>query len=253
MPPPNVTGYLHMGHAMFVAIQDILARFHRMRRRPTLWLPGTDHAGIATQLLVERALIAEGTSREELGRAAFEARVWEWKAEKGGYIMNQMRRLGASADWSRERFTLEPDMSDAVVEAFVRLHGSGLVYKGTRMVNWSPNLQTAVSDLEVEYNDETGKLYQFKYPLVPLEGGEGAEEEEEFVEVATTRPETILGDTGVAVHPDDARFKHLIGREVRCGSDATCDGHSGFVVERKGRGIRTRRRGVTRSNDDVRR
>ena len=212
MPPPNVTGYLHMGHAMFVALQDILARFHRMRRRPTLWLPGTDHAGIATQLLVERALVAEGTSREALGREAFTERVWQWKEEKGGYIMNQMRRLGASADWSREKFTLEPAMSEAVVEAFVRLHEAGLLYKGSRMVNWSPNLRTAVSDLEVEYADEVGKLYKFKYPLVPLE--EGAPESE-FVPVATTRPETILGDTAVAVHPDDERFRHLVGRELR--------------------------------------
>jgi len=210
MPPPNVTGRLHMGHAMFVALQDILARFHRMKGGPTLWLPGTDHAGIATQLLVERALAEEGTSRQELGREAFLERVWAWKEEKGGAITGQMRRLGASADWSRERFTLEPEMSAAVTEAFVTLHERGLIYKGDYMVNWSPHLQTAVSDLEVEYSEEEGKLYYFKYMLAdPAEGG-GAD----HLPVATTRPETILGDTAVCVHPEDPRYKHLIGKTV---------------------------------------
>jgi valyl-tRNA synthetase len=151
MPPPNVTGYLHMGHAMFVALQDIMARFHRMRGEPTLWLPGTDHAGIATQLLVERQLKLEGLSRQEIGREKFLERVWAWKEEKGGFIINQMRRLGASADWTREKFTLDPQMSESVVEAFVRLHEKGLVYRGDYMVNWSPGLQTSVSDLEVDY------------------------------------------------------------------------------------------------------
>eukprot|EP01041_Mallomonas_annulata_P007309 gene7309-14902_t len=206
MPPPNVTGYLHMGHAMFVALQDIMTRFQRMRGKSALWLPGTDHAGIATQLLVERALIAEGTSRKALGREDFLDRVWKWKEEKGGYITSQMRRLGASADWSRERFTLEPSMSAAVTEAFVRLHEKGLVYKGNYMVNWSPNLQTAVSDLEVEYADEMGKLYYFKYPLADGSGS--------FIPVATTRPETILGDTAVCVHPEDDRYKAFIGKNV---------------------------------------
>ena len=206
MPPPNVTGYLHMGHAMFVALQDILARFWRMRGHPTLWLPGTDHAGIATQLLVERALAEEGTSRYEIGREAFLERVWEWKGEKGGYITGQMRRLGASADWTREKFTLEPSMSRAVAEAFVQLHEQGLVYKGNYMVNWSPNLQTAVSDLEVEYSEEEGKLYYFKYELADGDG---------HLPVATTRPETILGDTAVCVHPEDDRFKHLVGQRVK--------------------------------------
>ncbi|CAM9987737.1 unnamed protein product [Heterosigma akashiwo] len=210
MPRPNVTGRLHMGHAMFVALQDILARFHRMKGGPTLWLPGTDHAGIATQLLVERALAEEGTSRQELGREAFLERVWAWKEEKGGAITGQMRRLGASADWSRERFTLEPEMSAAVTEAFVTLHERGLIYKGDYMVNWSPHLQTAVSDLEVEYSEEEGKLYYFKYMLAdPAEGG-GAD----HLPVATTRPETILGDTAVCVHPEDPRYKHLIGKTV---------------------------------------
>lgn len=207
MPPPNVTGYLHMGHAMFVALQDIMARFHRMRGKATLWLPGTDHAGIATQLLVERSLIAEGTSRQALGREGFLKRVWQWKDEKGGYITKQMRRLGASADWSRERFTLEPSMSESVTEAFVRLHEKGLVYKGDYLVNWSPNLQTAVSDLEVEYSDEMGKLYFFKYML--------ADGSEDFIPVSTTRPETILGDTAVCVHPDDERYKKWIGKMVK--------------------------------------
>lgn len=205
MPPPNVTGYLHMGHAMFVALQDIMARFHRMRGKATLWLPGTDHAGIATQLLVERDLVAKGTSRRELGRDEFLKRVWAWKEEKGGYITGQMRRLGASADWSREKFTLEPAMSASVTEAFVRLHEKGLVYRGDYLVNWSPNLQTAVSDLEVEYSEEMGSLFHFKYPLADGSG---------FIPVATTRPETILGDTAVCVHPDDERYRQFIGKKV---------------------------------------
>ena len=230
MPPPNVTGYLHMGHAMFVALQDIMARYHRMRGKATLWLPGTDHAGIATQLLVERALIAEGSSRVSLGREAFLERVWQWKAEKSGYITGQMRRLGASADWSRERFTLEPEMCEAVTEAFVRLYEKGLVYRGDYMVNWSPNLQTAgeidyfsvsyllfnecvvvvVSDLEVDYVEEMGKMYYFKYYL-----SDSSSSKEAFIPVATTRPETILGDTAVCVNPKDERFKDFIGKTVR--------------------------------------
>jgi len=205
MPPPNVTGGLHMGHAMFVALQDIMARFHRMRGRPTLYLPGTDHAGIATQLLVERSLNEEGTTRFEIGREKFLERVWEWKEEKGGYITKQMRRLGTSADWSRERFTMDDGLSRATAEAFVQLHDKGLVYRGDYMVNWSPNLQTAVSDLEVEYSEEEGKLYYFKYPI------KGSDE---YLSVATTRPETILGDTAVCVHPEDERYKHLVGKTV---------------------------------------
>jgi len=205
MPPPNVTGRLHMGHAMFVALEDIMARFHRMRGHPTLWLPGTDHAGIATQMLVERSLLEEGRSRTALGREAFVQRVWEWKREYGGYITSQIRRLGASCDWSREKFTLQPEMCDAVSEAFVRLHEKGLLYKGEYMVNWSPKLQTAVSDLEVEYTEEAGKLYYFKYKLA---GGD------EFIPVATTRPETILGDEAVCVHPEDERYAHWVGKQV---------------------------------------
>jgi len=169
-----------------------------------LWLPGTDHAGIATQLQVEKALIAEGTTREEVGRDEFLKRTWQYKEEQGGHITRQLRSLGASADWTRERFTMDADLSEAVVEAFVRLHEKGLVYRGEYMVNWAPMLQTAVSDLEVEYSDEEGKLFYFKYMV---EGGE------EFLPVATTRPETIMGDTAVCVHPEDTRYKHLVGKK----------------------------------------
>lgn len=176
-----------------------------------------DHAGIATQLLVERQLQAEGVSRTELGREAFLERVWKWKAEKGGYITGQMKRLGASADWSREKFTLQEDMSSSVTEAFIRLHERGLIYRGNYMVNWSPHLQTAVSDLEVDYSEEQGMLYYFKYVLSGPRSG--AEEQQEgvdfFIPVATTRPETILGDTAVCVHPEDPRYKHFIGRTVK--------------------------------------
>ncbi|CAI5491484.1 unnamed protein product [Closterium sp. Naga37s-1] len=207
MPPPNVTGALHMGHAMFVTLEDIMARFWRMKGRPTLWLPGTDHAGIATQLVVEKMLASEGISRKELGREEFVKRVWEWKEKYGGTIAKQIRRLGASCDWSRERFTLDDQLSKAVVEAFVRLHNKGLIYRGTYMVNWSPFLQTAVSDLEVEYSEEPGTLYFFKYPIV---GGT----EDDYLPVATTRPETILGDTAVAVHPEDERFKKFVGKQA---------------------------------------
>ncbi|CAI5992387.1 unnamed protein product [Closterium sp. NIES-65] len=207
MPPPNVTGALHMGHAMFVTLEDIMTRFWRMKGRPTLWLPGTDHAGIATQLVVEKMLASEGISRQELGREEFVKRVWEWKEKYGGTIAKQIRRLGASCDWSRERFTLDDQLSKAVVEAFVRLHNKGLIYRGTYMVNWSPFLQTAVSDLEVEYSEEPGTLYFFKYPIA---GGT----EDDYLPVATTRPETILGDTAVAVHPEDERFKKFVGKQA---------------------------------------
>jgi len=197
-----------MGHAMFATLQDIMARFFRMRGRPTLWLPGTDHAGIATQLVVEKMLASEGTSRAELGREAFTERVWEWKREYGGAITGQLRRLGASCDWSREQFTLDPKLSDAVTEAFVRLHERGLIYKGSYLVNWSPNLGTAVSDLEVEYSEEPGAMFYFRYPV---EGGV----DDDYLPVATTRPETILGDTAVAVHPEDPRFAKFLGKRCR--------------------------------------
>ena len=202
IPPPNVTGELHMGHAMFVALEDLMIRRARMQGRAALWVPGTDHAGIATQLQVEKMLLEEGTSRREIGREAFLARTWEWKEKYGGKITQQLRRLGASCDWDRERFTLDEGLSRAVREAFVRLHRMGMIYQDEYLVNWSPGLQTAVSDLEVEYSEEQGFLYYFKYPL--KDGG--------HLEVATTRPETILGDTAVAVNPDDARYQHLVGK-----------------------------------------
>ena len=210
IPPPNVTGELHLGHAMFVSLEDLMIRYHRMRGYATLWLPGTDHAGIATQLQVEKMLQGEGTSREQIGREEFLRRTWEWKAKYGGHITRQLRRLGASCDWDRERFTLDAGLSRAVREAFVRLYRMGLVYQGEYLVNWSPGLQTAVSDLEVEYSEEPGILYYFKYPIAgaDLDAGPG----EGFIPVATTRPETILGDTAVAVHPDDERYRHLIGK-----------------------------------------
>ncbi|KAK2076030.1 hypothetical protein QBZ16_001366 [Prototheca wickerhamii] len=208
MPPPNVTGKLHMGHAMFVTLQDALARFHRLRGRPVLWLPGTDHAGIATQMTVERALEAEGLTREGLGREAFVARAWAWKAARGGEITRQLRRLGASCDWGRERFTLDAGSCAAVNAAFARLHARGLVYRGAHLVNWSPGLRTAVSDLEVEYAEEPGTMFTFRYPLA-----DGRPDD--FLPVATTRPETIVGDAAVAVHPEDARYARFVGRRVR--------------------------------------
>jgi valyl-tRNA synthetase len=204
IPPPNVTGALHIGHALFVTIEDIMIRYERMRGKAALWVPGSDHAGIATQLQVEKMLRDEGTSREEVGREEFLARTWAWKEKYGGEITKQLRRLGASCDWDRERFTLDEGLSEAVQEVFIRLWEQGLVYRGTRLVNWSPGLKTAVSDLEVEREEEQGKLYYFRYPV---EGGE-------FIPVSTTRPETILGDTAVAVHPDDDRYKHLIGKKA---------------------------------------
>ncbi|CAE8591414.1 unnamed protein product, partial [Polarella glacialis] len=210
MPPPNVTGRLHMGHAMFASLEDVLTRFHRMRGDRTLWLPGTDHAGIATQMLVERQLVSEGTTRQKVGRDEFLRRVWEWKGEKGGAIVDQLRRLGASADWSREQFTLNEQMSASVVEAFCRMHEMGIIFRGKRMVNWSPVLQTAVSDLEVEYSEVAGHLYHFKYVVAGPDG----KPEAEYIPVATTRPETILGDSAVCVHPEDPRYQHLIGRLV---------------------------------------
>ncbi|HLU10892.1 MAG TPA: valine--tRNA ligase, partial [Oceanobacillus sp.] len=204
MPPPNVTGALHIGHALFCTIEDLMIRYERMRGKAALWVPGMDHAGIATQLQIEKMLEDEGTSREEIGREEFLARTWEWKEKYGGTINRQLRRLGASCDWDRERFTLDEGLSNAVLEVFVRLYEQGLIYRGPRLVNWSPGLQTAVSDLEVEREEETGKLYFFNYPV----------EDGESVPVATTRPETILGDTAVAVHPEDPRYQHLIGKKA---------------------------------------
>ncbi len=205
IPPPNVTGSLHMGHGFQEAIMDTLIRYHRMRGYNTLWQVGTDHAGIATQMVVERQLEAAGSNRHELGREAFVEKVWEWKEESGGTITRQLRRLGSSLDWSRERFTMDPGMSAAVQEVFIRLYREGLIYRGQRLVNWDPALHTAISDLEVVSEEEKGSLWHFRYPLV---GGEG------HLTVATTRPETMLGDSAVAVHPEDERYKHLIGRSV---------------------------------------
>lgn len=204
MPPPNVTGALHLGHALFSSLEDLMIRYERMRGKAALWVPGTDHAGIATQLQVEKMLLDEGTSRQEIGREEFLKRTWDWKEEKGGTIIRQLRRLGASCDWTRERFTLDEGLSSAVQEVFIRLWEQGLIYRGTRLVNWSPGLQTAVSDLEVERSEEEGRLYTFRYPV---EGGE-------FIPVATTRPETILGDTAVAVHPEDERYQKFIGKKA---------------------------------------
>jgi valyl-tRNA synthetase len=206
IPPPNVTGTLHMGHAFQDTIMDALIRFHRMRGFNTLWQPGTDHAGIATQMVVERQLNAAGQSRADLGREAFVERVWQWKATSGGMIAKQMRRLGASVDWQRDVFTLDPALSQAVTEVFVRLYEEGLIYRGKRLVNWDPVLKTALSDLEVVAEEESGSLWHLRYPLSADPG---------YLVVATTRPETMLGDAAVAVHPDDERYRHLIGRKVR--------------------------------------
>src|SRR5205809_5354807 len=206
IPPPNVTGRLHIGHALNNTLQDILARFERMRGKDVLWQPGTDHAGIATQLIVERQLAERQMNRIGMGREKFLAEVWKWKAESGGAIVEQQRRLGASADWSRERFTMDEGLSRAVTKVFVELYRQGLIYKDKRLVNWDPRLQTAVSDLEVENIEVKGKLWHIKYPI---EGAEGR-----FIAVATTRPETMLGDVAVAVHPEDERYTSLVGKRA---------------------------------------
>src|ERR1700751_5891344 len=207
IPPPNVTGSLHMGHALNNTLQDILCRFERMRGKDVLWQPGTDHAGIATQMVVGRQLMErQEKSRREMGREAFLKRVWEWKAESGGTIVNQLKRLGASCDWSRERFTMDEGLSRAVLKVFVELHRAGLIYKDKRLVNWDPKLLTAISDLEVQQVEVKGHLWHFRYPIDGLA--------DTFITVATTRPETMLGDTAVAVHPDDPRYRHLIGKFV---------------------------------------
>jgi valyl-tRNA synthetase len=205
IPPPNVTGSLHIGHALNNTLQDVLARFERMRGRDVLWQPGMDHAGIATQMVVERQMMErQEPDRHQIGRAKFVEKVWAWKAESGGQIINQLKRLGASCDWSRERFTMDEGLSRAVTKVFVELYRAGLIYKDKRLVNWDPKLRTAISDLEVEQVEAKGKLYHFKYPI---EGEAGR-----FIDVATTRPETMLGDAGVAVHPDDERYKDLVGK-----------------------------------------
>ncbi|GAB4296189.1 MAG: valine--tRNA ligase [Thiohalomonadaceae bacterium] len=205
IPPPNVTGSLHMGHAFQDTIMDALIRYHRMCGKNTLWQPGTDHAGIATQMVVERRLLAQGKTRHDLGRTDFLDEVWKWKAESGGTITRQLRRMGASPDWSKERFTMDEGLSDAVKEVFVRLYNEGLIYRGKRLVNWDPVLHTAVSDLEVISEEENGYLWHFRYPLSDGNG---------HLVVATTRPETMLGDSAVAVNPEDERYKHLIGKTL---------------------------------------
>ena len=206
MPPPNVTGSLHIGHALNMSLQDILTRYYRMRGRDALWQPGTDHAGIATQMVVERLLDAEGTNRHNLGRKKFLERVWQWKEQSGGTIVGQLKRLGATPDWERERFTMDEGLSKAVTKVFVQLHKEKLIYRDKRLVNWDPKLHTAISDLEVEQKEQKGHMWHIRYPV------EGATEE--FITVATTRPETMLGDTAVAVHPDDERYEHLVGKFV---------------------------------------
>ncbi|NKE47668.1 valine--tRNA ligase [Roseomonas frigidaquae] len=206
IPPPNVTGSLHIGHALTMTVQDILTRFRRMQGRDALWQPGTDHAGIATQMVVERLLASQGLKRREMGREAFLANVWEWKRESGGTITRQLRRLGASLDWPRERFTMDEGLSEAVREVFVTLHSQGLLYRDKRLVNWDPVFQTAISDLEVESREVKGHIWHLRYPV---EGEPGR-----FVTVATTRPETMLGDTAVAVHPEDERYTDLVGKHL---------------------------------------
>lgn len=207
MPPPNVTGSLHMGHALTFTLQDVLIRHHRMLSRDALWQPGTDHAGIATQMVVERQMAAENLTRHDLGREKFIERVWTWKAESGGTITRQLRRLGASPDWARERFTMDDGLSHAVRKVFVQLYKEKLIYRDKRLVNWDPKLHTAISDLEVEQREIQGSMWYLRYPV---EGEPGR-----TITVATTRPETMLGDTAVAVNPEDDRYKDLVGKMLR--------------------------------------
>ena len=206
IPPPNVTGSLHMGHALEHSLIDTLVRYHRMLGENTLWLPGTDHASIAVQTILEKQLKAEGKTRDEIGREGFLERAWAWKAESGGTIVGQLRRLGVSVDWSRERFTMDAGLSEAVLTAFNRLYDEGLIYRSKYLVNWCPASQSAVSDLEVENKEVNGSLWHLRYPLVDGSG---------FIEVATTRPETMLGDTAIAVNPDDERYRYRVGKTVR--------------------------------------
>jgi valyl-tRNA synthetase len=222
IPPPNVTGSLHMGHALNNTLQDVLVRFERMRGKNVLWQPGMDHAGIATQMVVERKLAEQGVNRRDLGREAFIEKVWEWKDESGGLIFNQLKRLGASCDWSRERFTMDEGLSKAVLEVFVGLHKDGLIYRGKRLVNWDPKFETAISDLEVENKDVDGHMWHFKYPLAggetytyvekDADGNITLSEERDYISIATTRPETMLGDGAVAVHPSDERYAPIVGK-----------------------------------------
>ena len=205
IPPPNVTGSLHMGHALNNSIQDLLIRFNRNKGLETLWQPGTDHAGIATQLVVEKQLLSTGVSRKDLGREKFLKEVWKWKNKSGGIITDQLKKLGTSCDWSRDRFTMDEGLSRAVIKAFVDLHAKKLIYKDLKLTNWDTELQTAISDLEVIQKETKGKLYYIKYKLVNINN---------YIVIATTRPETMFGDTAIAVHPNDGRFSELIGKEV---------------------------------------
>src|SRR3954471_9559834 len=206
LPPPNVTGNLHMGHMLNHTEMDIIVRWHRMLGEATIWVPGTDHAGIATQMMVERQLAAEKKNRRDMGREAFIERVWEWRQLYGGNILKQMKRLGDSVDWSREYFTMDENLNRAVREVFVRLWEQGLIYRGEYIVNWCPRCLTAISDLEVIHEEQQGKLYEIRYPLVDGSG---------WVHIATTRPETMLGDVAVAVNPNDERYRHLVGKKLR--------------------------------------
>ena len=223
IPPPNVTGVLHMGHALNHTLQDVLIRFERMRGKKVLWQPGTDHAGIATQMVVERKLAAEGNQdRRSMGRDAFIEKVWEWKEESGGKILEQDKRLGSSCDWSRERFTMDEGLSKAVLKTFLDLYNDGLIYRDKRLVNWDPQFQTAISDLEVENKEVDGHMWHFKYPLAggatytyvekDEDGNVILEEERDYISIATTRPETMLGDGAVAVHPSDERYAPIVGK-----------------------------------------
>src|SRR5262250_2139719 len=218
LPPPNVTGRLHMGHMLNQTQMDIIIRWHRMRGDVTLWLPGTDHAGIATQMMVEKQLEKEGKKRREIGREEFVLRVWCWKKQYGSAIQEQMRRLGASVDWSREYFTMDENLSRAVREVFVRLYEEGLIYRGKYIVNWCPRCETAISDLEVKHEEVQGKLWEIRYPVIdfqhPSAPQSGTDVPTQFITVATTRPETMLGDTAVAVNPADERYTHLHGKKV---------------------------------------
>ncbi|MFT7688244.1 MAG: valyl-tRNA synthetase, partial [Candidatus Azotimanducaceae bacterium] len=221
IPPPNVTGTLHMGHAFQHSLVDSIIRYQRMKGSNTLWQMGTDHAGISTQLLVTEQLAAQGIKPSDLGREKFLDKVWDWKEESGGTISNQLRRLGASLHWETERFTLDEGLSEAVLEVFVQLYDEGLIYRGKRLVNWDPVLETSISDLEVISEDENGHLWHFKYPLV--------DNPNEYLTIATTRPETLLGDTAVAVHPDDERYKHLVGKEIQL---PLCDRKIPIIADR---------------------
>ena len=205
MPPPNITGQLHMGHALDNTLQDILIRFKRMQGYEALWVPGTDHASIATEAKIVEAMRKEGVTKEELGRDAFLKRAWDWKAEYGGRIVSQLKKIGSSADWDRERFTMDEGCSKAVKEVFVNLYNKGQIYKGERIINWCPKCLTSISDAEVEYEDQAGHFWHLRYPLSDGSG---------YIQMATTRPETMLGDTAVAVNPDDERYKDMVGKTV---------------------------------------